>query len=312
MEFDGKNATMKKITIRLVLVLLSFISFSFLKAQEKEDSVKTFKAAVLPVGYTSQLDVVYTSGSKWQQKLDLYLPAKSGKPSPAIINIHGGGWNHGTKESQSSGFSNFFKNGFAVANVEYRMIPEAEAPAAIEDIRCALIYLIKNASELNIDPNKIVIMGGSAGGHLALLAGLMGNNHLFDTNCKGVEKVKVAAIIDKYGIADMDSFTNITKYKSAIKWLGKNSTNQAFINSVSPVTYLNKKSPPVFIVHGDGDPIVPYSQSVGLHKKLEEAGVQTEFITVPGGLHGKFDKEANSKISKAIINFIFSTPAFKS
>ena len=196
---------MKRITLKMVFVLLAFMSFSFLKAQEKEDTVKTFKAAVLPVGYTSQIDVVYTSGNNWQQKLDLYLPPKAGKPTPAIINIHGGGWNHGTKESQSGGFSNFFKNGFAVANVEYRMFP-TEAPAAIEDIRCALIYLIKNAAELNIDPNKIVIMGGSAGGHLALLAGLMGNNYLFDTNCKGVEKVKVAAIIDKYGIADMDSF----------------------------------------------------------------------------------------------------------
>jgi dipeptidyl aminopeptidase/acylaminoacyl peptidase len=73
---------------------------------------------------------------------------------------------------------------------------------------------------------------------------------------------------------------------------------------VSPVNYISKNSPPVFIVHGDADPTVPYQQSVDLHKKLEAAGVKTEFMTVPGGVHGKFDKEKNSEINKAIIKFI--------
>jgi acetyl esterase/lipase len=287
---------------RIFFVLL--IACSFVHAQEKEDTVKVVKQAVLPKGYTSQIDVVYTSGKNWQQKMDLYLPPNTGKPTPAIINIHGGGWNHGTKESQSGGFNSFFKIGFAVANVEYRMTGEATAPAAVEDIRCALIYLFKNAAVLNIDTSKIVIMGGSAGGHLALLAGLMGNNHTFDTNCAGVENIHVAAIIDKYGIADMDTFTNVTKYKSAIKWLGNYATDQKFIKSVSPVTYITKNSPPVFIVHGDADPTVPYTQSVALHQKLVDAGVKTEFITVPGGGHGGFAKDKMSEVSAAIIVFI--------
>lgn len=294
---------------KIFIVLFVFATYHVF-AQPTEDSPKVNKPAVLPIGYTAQIDVVYTSGANWQQKLDLYLPPKGGKPTPAIINIHGGGWNHGTKESQSGGFKSFFKQGFAVANIEYRMFPEATAPAAIEDVRCALVYLIKNAKELNIDTKRIVIMGGSAGGHLALLAGLMGNNHLFDNNCKGVEKIQVAAIIDKYGIADMDSFTNITKYKSAIKWLDKYATDQKFIHSVSPVTYISKNSPPVFIVHGNADPIVPYSQSVSLHNKLLAAGIQTEFITVEGGQHGKFDKAKNAEISESIIKFILSTPNF--
>ena len=153
--------------------------------------------------------------------MDVYLPPKEKGPSPVVINIHGGGWNKGVKESQT-GFNTFFKAGFAVANIEYRLTGQATAPAAIEDTRCALIYLIKNAKALNIDVNKIVIMGGSAGGHLALMGGLLANDHRFDKNCPGVENIKVAAIIDKYGITDVWDwgYGPVIKSKSARTWLG--------------------------------------------------------------------------------------------
>ncbi|MGB3005702.1 MAG: prolyl oligopeptidase family serine peptidase, partial [Chitinophagaceae bacterium] len=85
---------------------------------------------------------------------------------------------------------------------------------------------------------------------------------------------------------------------------------EIFAKSVSPINYVTKDSPPVFIVHGDADPTVPYEQSVDLHKKLLEVGVNTEFMTVPGGLHGKFDKEKNSELNKAIMSFIKSIKEF--
>ena len=271
----------------------------------QEADTVTYKPVQLPAGFTSQLNVVYTRVKDWEGKLDLYLPPKDKGPSPIVINIHGGGWNHGVKESQT-GFNTFFKMGYAVANIEYRLTGQATAPAAVEDARCALIYLVKNAKELNIDINKIVIMGGSAGGHLALMAGLLGNDHRFDGNCPGVENIKVAAIIDKYGITDVWDWgygKNVTS-KSATRWLGERANDRKFAASVSPISYVNKNSPPVFIVHGDADPTVPYQQSVDLHRKLKEAGVRTEFITVEGGLHGKFEKEKNSEINKLIAKFL--------
>ncbi|MFC4262055.1 alpha/beta hydrolase fold domain-containing protein [Ferruginibacter yonginensis] len=296
---------MKKIII-VALSLLSFSSFA-------QDAVeKEFKPVEYPAGYSSKLNVVYTTAKDWEGKMDLYLPPNNGKATAVVINIHGGGWNHGEKESQT-GFSTFFKAGFAVANIEYRLTGKATAPAAIEDTRCALIYLIKNAKELNIDVNKIVIMGGSAGGHLALMGGLLGNNHIFDTNCTGVENIKVAAIIDKYGITDVWDWAygpNITS-KSAVNWLGAKSKDEAFAKSVSPITYVDKNSPPTFIVHGDADPTVPYQESVALYKKLQDAGVISQFITVPGGLHGKFEKEKNSEINKAMMAFIMNLKNFK-
>ena len=272
-----------------------------------QESDTTYRPVEYPAGFIAQLNIVYTKVKDWEGKMDIYLPPKGGEPTPVVINIHGGGWNHGVKESQT-GFTTFFKIGFAVANIEYRLTGQATAPAAVEDTRCALIYLIKNAKALNIDVNKIVIMGGSSGGHLALMGGLLGNDHKFDGNCMGMENIKVAAIIDKYGITDVWDWgygTNITS-KSATRWLGDKSSDKKFAMSVSPISYVTKGSPPTLIVHGDADPTVPYQQSVDLHKKFVEAGVKTELITVKGGGHGKFEKEKNSEINKKIADFLLS------
>lgn len=287
---------------KLLLCVVAFAAFSTSYAQE--DTV-TYKPVETPDGYTKQIDVVYVKVNGWDGRMDLYLPPNNGKPTPVIINIHGGGWSRGVKEAQG-GFNTFFKMNYAVANVEYRLSGQASAPAAVEDVRCALIYLIKNAQQLNIDVNKIVVMGGSAGGHLALMAGLLANDHRFDGNCKPEVNVKVAAIIDKYGISNV-GWWNKGPYKtsrSAAFWLGNRANDDAFAASVSPITYVSKNSPPVFIVHGDADPTVPYEHSVELKKKLDEAGVKNEFITVPGGLHGKFPKEKNSEINKAIAEWL--------
>jgi acetyl esterase/lipase len=287
------------------LFLIAFIIPVFLFAQTETDTA--YKPVVYPLNYTAQLNVVYTTVSKWEGKVDFYLPAKTNKLTPIIINIHGGGWSKGVKESQT-GFNSFFKAGYAIANIEYRLTGQATAPAAIEDARCALIYIIKNAKALNVDVNKIVIMGGSAGGHLALMTGLLGNNNLFDKNCSTTENIKVAAIIDKYGITDVWDWAygkNITS-KSAKNWLGDKAKDENFAKSVSPINYITKDSPPIFIVHGDADPTVPYQQSEVLHKKLVAMGVKTEFVTVVGGLHGKFEKEKNTEINKTIIEFLQS------
>lgn len=290
-------------TKRNILPIIALL-FSMTAMTQTEDTT-SYKPVEYPQGFTPQLNVVYTKVKEWEGRMDLYLAPKEKGPSPVVINIHGGGWNHGVKESQT-GFNTFFKMGFAVANISYRLTGQATAPAAVEDARCALSYLIRNAKELNIDTSRIVVMGGSAGGHLALMTGLLGNDHRFDGNCPGVENVHVAAIIDKYGITDVWDWgygSNVTS-KSATRWLGDKANDKKFAASVSPITYVNKNSPPVFIVHGDADPTVPYQQSVDLHKKLIEAGVKTEFITVKGGLHGKFDKERNSELNKAIAEFL--------
>jgi acetyl esterase/lipase len=178
--------------IRRIFICLGLFSAVLIFGQTDT----TYKPVDFPDGYISRLNVTYVKVKEWEGKLDLYLPPLTKSPSGIVINIHGGGWKNGVKESQT-GFSAFFKAGFAVANISYRLTGQATAPAAIEDVRCALIYVIQNAKSLNIDVNKIVMMGGSAGGHLALMAGLLGNDKRFDNNCPCTEHIYVAAIIDK-------------------------------------------------------------------------------------------------------------------
>jgi len=281
-----------------------FLSFIILSIALSAQSDSTKYGVVMPKGYTAQIDVVYDKVGDWEGKVDLYLPPNTGKPTPIVINIHGGGWNHGNKEKQK-GFGSFFKNKMAVANMGYRLVDVAPAPAAIEDVRSVLIYLVKNAKELNIDTNKIVIMGGSAGGHLAMMGAYLGNNTMFDKDKEVLKNLKIAAVINKYGIADMVDFSLGAKpYKSAVRWIGEKIGDRDFIKSVSPLYHINKNTPSTFIVHGDADPIVPYSQSVALKNELDKYDIKNEFITVPGGEHGKFAKDKQTEISNATIDFL--------
>ncbi len=285
--------------MRLIFTLLAcFLFIAPLFSQEEEN----FEPVKYPAQYTAILNRVYTTVGNWEGKMDLYFPTDSTKPVPVVINIHGGAWTHGVKESQR-GFGTFFKNGWAVVNMEYRMSGTAPAPAAIEDARCALIYVIQHAKELHADVNRIVIMGGSAGGHLALMAGFLGNDHRFDANCSGVQDVKVAAVVDKYGVTDLTLAKKLMKSASGRAWLAEKINDQEFLNAISPINYITKKTPPVFIVHGDADPTVPYQQSVDLKKKLDDAGVKNVFITAANGGHGKFSKEKNNEISDAMWEF---------
>ena len=279
----------------LALYLIGSCLFAF--AQQN-----TYKSVKFPEGYTAQIDVVYKKVNGWKGRIDLYTNPNSEYPTPIVLNIHGGGWNHGEKESQT-GFGSFFKQGYAVANVEYRLVDVAPAPAAIEDVRCALIYLYNNAENLNIDTDKIVIMGGSAGGHLALMAGLLGRNTIYDVDCHYSGDLKVAAIINKYGVTDL---VPLRKAKSVRNWLGKQQNDIKFIKSVSPLYYVTTDSPPIFTVHGDGDPIVPYTQSVNLYKALKEHNIKSEFITIPNGKHGKFSKAEKKMFNDKMWEFLNS------
>ena len=289
---------------RIALIFISlFCCLTFLSAQKVEYVMTKYKVE-MPSTFTSQLDVVYNTVGDWEGKMDLYLPPNEGKPTPIVINIHGGGWNHGSKEKQT-GFKSFFKKDVAVANMSYRLLDVATAPAAIQDVRSVILYIIRYAEKLNIDTNKIILQGGSAGGHLALVAGYIGDADLFDLDRTGVDTVRIAAVINKYGIADMVPFSTGDKaYRSAVRWLGDKAGDKEFMKSISGYHYINKNTPPTFVIHGDADPIVPYEQSVRLVEQLQKFGVETEFITVPGGGHGKFDDEYKSIQSRAPIDFL--------
>lgn len=270
---------------RLLLAVLVLASSAAVRAQ---DSPLAW-AARLESDYRIVPNVTYLTASNFDAKLDLYVPRTADVPRPTLIFIHGGGWVRGSKEANAIVIPAYLEMGMNVVNVEYRLGSIARAPAAVEDCRCALRWVIRHAKEYDIDVNRIVVAGTSAGGHLALTTGMLPASAGLDRQCPGPENLKVAAIVNWYGISDVNDLLEGPHIKSyAVEWLGSAPDRETIAARVSPLNYVRAGLPPVLTIHGDADPSVPYAQSVRLHKALTDAGVPNELMTIPGGKHGYY------------------------
>jgi acetyl esterase/lipase len=266
-------------------------------------SVESWSAA-LAGDYVVTPNITYLTANNYAAKLDVYRPRGASAPVPVLVYIHGGGWVAGAKEAAMLNIMPYLEMGWAVVNVEYRMGPVSLAPAAVEDCLCALKWVIRNAKANQFDVDKIVVTGHSAGGHLSLTTGMMSDTDLH-RECPGNEKLKVAAIVNWYGITDVVDLLDGPNQKSyAVQWLGSMPDRNAIAKRVSPLEYVRKDMPPVITIHGDADPTVPYQHGVRLHQALEKAGVPNQLVTVPGGKHGGFSRDENIRVFKAIREFL--------
>ncbi len=229
-------------------------------------------------------DVVYRSTPQGDLKVDLYVPYGK-EPGPTMLYIHGGGWQTGSKEQYVLWYLPYLQLGMRVVAVEYRLSGRAPAPAAVEDARCAFLWLAKNGAEYGVDPNQIVITGGSAGGHLALMTAFLDDS--MDSAC-GIPgpTPKARAVVEYYGATELESLLLENKPHRS-KWLSGPGDPVAMARRMSPLTWVRPGLPPVLMLHGDADKSVPYSQSVRLGEALSKAGVPNELVTVPGGAHGR-------------------------
>lgn len=254
--------------------------------------------------YTVTPNLTYLMANNYAAKLDVYKPRNATAPTPTLVYIHGGGWVAGTKEGAFLNVMPYMQMGWAVVNVEYRMGPVSLAPAAVEDCLCALKWVIRNAKTYNFDVSKLVVTGHSAGGHLSLTTGMLGETDLH-RECPGNEPLKVAAIVNWYGITDVVDLLDGPNQKSyAVAWLGSMPDRNALARRVSPLQYVRKGQPPVITIHGDADPTVPYAHAIRLHQALEKEGVKNQLITVPGGKHGGFPASENTRAFTAIRSFL--------
>ncbi len=261
-------------------------------------------AAAIANDYRVVTDITYLTASNWEAKLDVYTPRGTG-PHPTVLHIHGGGWTGGSRESVVLRAMPFLEMGVAVVNVSYRLARIAEAPAAVEDCLCALRWIIRNAKEYGFDVTRIVVTGYSAGGHLALTTGMMPASQGFDRQCPGAEDLKVAAIVNWYGITDVVDLldgANVRPY--AVQWLGSRSDRVEAARRVSPLTYIRRELPPILTIHGDADPTVPYTHATRLHAALQKAGAQSELVTIPQGRHGNFPLPDQLRAVDAMRSFL--------
>ena len=296
--------------------LLGLVTPPLADAQTADSATRFVEVAG---GYRLIPNITYLRAGGLDLKLDVYQVRGAVAPNPTLMYIHGGGWTAGNKEGSALTFLPYLEMGWNVVNVEYRMADVAHAPAAVEDCRCALRWIYRNAEQYNFDVDRIVVSGISAGAHLSLTTGMVpasagldrqcpgDRNRTWSTGTRSMAELQVAAIINWYGITDVvglmqgppGSSGNFTE-----AWLGSRSDRAEVAQRVSPLTYVRAGLPPVLSIHGDADPTVPYNHAVRLHEALEQAGVPNRLITVPGGGHGGFSRDENVRIYDAIRAFL--------
>jgi acetyl esterase/lipase len=269
--------------------------------------------------YSLAADITYLRAGGADLKLDVYRRSNATGPTPVLMFMHGGGWTNGAKNSSLFAFLPFLEMGWAVVNVEYRLADVALAPAAVEDCRCALRWIYQNARQYKFDLDNIVTTGQSAGGHLALTTGMIPESAGLDRQCPGdrrrtwttgelgTQEMKVAAVLDFYGITDVEDLMNRkpgTSGNFTEAWLGSALDRAAIAKRVSPTTYVRKGLPPIMIIHGTADPVVPFDQATKLKKMLDAAASPNEFYAVEGGGHGGWATADMEKVHKAIRKFL--------
>ena len=249
----------------------------------------------VPEGVKVMKDLEYASVDGESLRLDLYLPQKSETKPPLLVWIHGGGWTKGSKSGINPIFIRLTAEGYAAASIDYRLEGLVSHPKQIHDCKGAIRWLRANADIYGYDVTRIGVGGGSAGGHLALLLGLSSGVQELEGDVGGNldQSSQVDAIVDLFGPSALGLFAEESERF-------RHNKTPELLKSASPVTYLSKNDPPVLIFHGDKDQVVPLSQSEHLHKRLQEAGLESSFHVIEGAGHGglQFSDSARYELVK--------------
>lgn len=230
-------------------------------------------------------DIEYGQAGGERLLLDAYVPEGTG-PFPTVILIHGGGWTGGDKSGgPKKGYmapmhEPLEKAGFAWFSINYRLAPKHRYPACIEDVETAIRWVKAHAAQYHLDPQRIVLAGESAGGHLGVLAIV-----------RQKPDTKVAAMVSFYGRVDLtDEVKPDAELRAPLVALIDRKTYdtqaQAILREASPIYFVKPGLPPFLFVHGTTDASVPFDQSVQMQAKLKQAGVPADLITIKDGVHG--------------------------
>jgi acetyl esterase/lipase len=243
-------------------------------------------------------DVTYGVVAGRELRLDIVRPAPRARSAPAVVFVHGGGWRTGDKSNGIRFLTELAKRGYVGATINYRLTGAASFPAQIEDVKCAVRYLRANASSLGIDPDRIGAWGPSAGGHLVSLLATSSDVEAWNVSggWSGTSS-RVSAVVDWYGPANLltiatqpgacaSSFDHGTASAPEGLLLGCAITAcpQKAIEA-SPQTYVSADDPPMLIMHGTRDCVVPVAQSREFHESLRAAGVDSTLMIFEGAGH---------------------------
>ena len=227
---------------------------------------------------------------------DVFTPRKiPSKARPAIVFLHGGSWMFGSP-SQFHYHSDYLakKYGFFALSVDYRLSGEARFPAALQDAKCAIRWVRSQAKKLNIDPDRVAICGGSAGGHLSSMVATTAGVKDYEGN-GGNKKYASHANAAVLFNGEFDMWDLVAK-KSLIdamqQFIGGTSAQMPEkYDELSSIKRINSKTPPTLLLHGTEDACVSHEQAVAFFNRLREVGVHAELEIYEGKPHAWFNKE---------------------
>ena len=259
-------------------------------------------------------DIAYAGTEHPRQRLDLYLPkTPASEKLPLVVFIHGGAWQAGDKAGGAGRVLPYVRSGeYAGASIGYRLTGDAGWPAQIHDCKAAIRWLRGTAATHGIDPDRIAVIGSSAGGHLVAMLGTAGDVEMLEGALGEFPEVssEVTCVVDFFGPANlltMGDFPSSIDHNAAdspeSKLLGGPVLeHQDSAREASPQTFVTADDPPFLILHGTDDRIVPYDQSVQFDKALQAAGVESQLISIEGGGHGGFESPDTDARVKAFLD----------
>jgi acetyl esterase/lipase len=236
-------------------------------------------------------DVVYCEVPGYRPlELDLYLPgarSRTGGPVPVIVHVHGGGWRRGSRRHPlpvlgADFYDRLAAQGFAVAAIDYRLSGEARFPAPLDDVRTAIGWVGEHAAGYGLDTGRVYLWGDSAGGHLALLAALTG--------------AAAHGVVAWFPVTDLAGLPSDVAGAGGVPDPGPESREALLLGApaasvpdrareASPLSHASAAAPPVLLMHGAADDLVPPAQSIRLAEALHAAGSAVELELIPGATH---------------------------
>lgn len=237
---------------------------------------------------TVERDITYCTVDGIALTMDVYYPYSINRPWPVVIYVHGGGWIGGDK-SAGAGMEDqpaLTSAGFLVVSINYRLAPEYQFPAMIEDVKCAVRSLRAHAEVYNLDPERVGATGGSAGGHLVSLLGTSDNSAGWDVGEYLEQSSRVQAVVDMFGPADLAVPRFITHSNNGAVVFDVSRDGDPRLVAASPVTYITPNDPPFLILQGEADMVVPPEQSLEFYERLTAAGVEATLTMVKNAGHG--------------------------
>ena len=255
----------------------------------------TFSAAPLSAQARVEENVVYGMYSGLALLMDVHHPAEpNGK---GLIVIHGSGWQapttYGSWQLKGRGVPRIFVDvGYTVFVINHRQTPRFRYPAAVEDVQRAVRYVRYYAGRYDIDPDQLGGWGGSSGAHLiSLLATMDGHGDPDDPDPVNRESAKLQAVVARAAPTNLAVFDGRQGVSALTSFMGSpsNRGDPGAYREASPITYVTPDDPPLLLVHGDADPVVPFKQSGLMLAALEEHGVEARLIRIVGAGHGGND-----------------------